>query len=222
MKNAAAGLVRKKLGPDYDVGTHFTPRYNPWDQRLCLVPDADLFRAIRRGKASVVTDHIETLHRDRHQAEVRQGAGGRHRRDRDRAQLELLGGVKLAVDGKPVDLSETLSYKGMMYSDVPNLASVFGYTNASWTLKADLTCEYVCRLLNHMDRNGWRQCTPRNGDPTLRRSPGSTSPRATSSARWRSSPSRARSGLEAVPELRARPVEPAIRPVARRRDGVSR
>jgi monooxygenase len=165
------GGVRQMLGPDHDIATHFTPRYKPWDQRLCLVPDADFFHAIRAGKVSIVTDHIETFTE----------TGLKLRSGRDLAAdlivtatglvLIPLGGVRLAVDGRAVDPARTFLYKGMMYSDVPNLASVFGYTNASWTLKADLVCEYVCRLLNHMDRHGFRQCTPRNADPTLAAEP---------------------------------------------------
>ncbi len=148
-------MVRKELGPDYDVKTHFTPRYNPWDQRVCLVPDSDLFQSIKSGKSSVVTDHIETFTPNglklksgkELDADIIVTATG--------LQLELLGGLQVSIDGVPKNMSKTMSYKGMMYSDVPNLASAFGYTNASWTLKCDLTCEYVCRLLNHMDKNGY-------------------------------------------------------------------
>jgi cation diffusion facilitator CzcD-associated flavoprotein CzcO len=171
VKSLLLGHVRQMLGPDYDVGTHFTPRYNPWEQRLCLVPDADFFRAIRRGKVSVVTDHIETFT----ETGLKLKSGVELEADMivTATGLELVpvGGARLVVDGQPVDLSKRFIYKGMMYSDVPNLASVFGYTNASWTLKADLVCEYVCRLLNHMDRHGYRQCTPHNGDPTLKEEP---------------------------------------------------
>ncbi len=153
--------VREALGPDYDVATHFTPKYQPWDQRLCLVPDDDLFAAIRSGAASVVTDRIRSftekgvlLESGRQlEADVVVTATG--------LVLELFGGMKVAVDGKDVDFSRTVSYKGMMYGGVPNFASAFGYTNASWTLKCDLTCEYVCRLLNHMQRSGAVQATPR-------------------------------------------------------------
>ena len=159
--------VRYLLGPDYDVQKHFTPRYNPWDQRLCLVPDADLFRAIRRKRVSVVTDQIETFT----ETGLRLKSGAELPADLVVTATGLvlvpLGKVKLSVDGRPVEPSKTYIYKGMMYSDVPNLASVFGYTNASWTLKADLVCEYVCRLLGHMERNGYRQCMPHNSDPTL-------------------------------------------------------
>lgn len=171
VKKLILGGVRKLLGPDYDIGKHFTPRYNPWDQRLCLVPDADLFRAIRQEKVSVVTDQIETFT----ETGIRLKSGQTLDADVVVAAtglvLQPLGGAKLVVDGSPVVPSQTMIYKGMMYSDVPNLASVFGYTNASWTLKADLVCEYVCRLLNYMDRKGFRQCTPRNDDPTLTEEP---------------------------------------------------
>jgi len=171
VKSLILGGVRQMLGPDYDVGTHFTPRYNPWDQRLCLVPDADLFRAIRRNKVTVVTDEIETFT----QAGIKLKSGAELPADlvvtATGLSLQLLGGMTLAVDGKSVDPAELLTYKGMMYSDVPNFAVVTGYTNASWTLKADLVCEYVCRLLNHMTRKGYRQCTPRIDDPAMERKP---------------------------------------------------
>jgi cation diffusion facilitator CzcD-associated flavoprotein CzcO len=171
VKALLLGGVRKALGPDYDVGTHFTPRYNPWDQRLCLVPDADFFRAIRQGRVSVVTDHIETFT----ETGIRLKSGAELPADLVVTATGLvlvpLGGVRLQVDGRAVEPSRTFIYKGMMYSDVPNLASVFGYTNASWTLKADLVSEYVCRLLNLMDRKGYRYCMPRNGDPTLKEEP---------------------------------------------------
>jgi len=157
--------VRAELGPDYDVATHFTPRYNPWDQRLCLVPDADLFKSIREGRTSVVTDHIDAftekgikLKSGREiEADVVVTATG--------LVLEILGGMEVNVDGKTVDLAKTLYYKGMMFSDVPNLVATFGYTNASWTLQADLTCEYACRLLNRMEAKGLRQATPRRSAP---------------------------------------------------------
>ena len=160
------GIIKKisqELGPDYDVGTHFTPRYNPWQQRLCLVPDGDLFKAIRAGRASVVTAEIERFTEkgirlqsgDELPADIVVTATG--------LVLQAFGGAQLEVDGHKVDLSKTLAYKGVMLSGVPNAASVFGYINASWTLKADLICAYVCRLLNLMDRKGARQVTPLNG-----------------------------------------------------------
>jgi cation diffusion facilitator CzcD-associated flavoprotein CzcO len=162
--------VRNHVGEQFDL-KHFTPEYNPWDQRLCLVPDSDLFNAIRDGRATVVTDQIETFtetglqlksgeHLD---ADIIVTATG--------LVLKLMSGLQLAVDGVSVDLAKTITYKGMMYSDVPNLASALGYTNASWTLKCDLTSEYVCRLLKHMDQHGYAQCTPRLNDPELTAEP---------------------------------------------------
>ncbi len=161
IKERLIGLVREQLGPDYDVATHFTPRYNPWDQRLCLVPDADLFDSIKAGTSSVVTDHIQTFTEDgillksgkTLPADVIVTATG--------LQLQLLSGMEVVVDGVVANLAQSMSYKGMMFSDVPNLASAFGYTNASWTLKADLTSEYVCRLINTLDRTGADYCVPR-------------------------------------------------------------
>ena len=155
--------VRNQLGEQYD-SKHFTPPYNPWDQRLCLVPDADLFRTIREGRVSVVTDHIETFTEDglllksgeRLEADIIVTATG--------LVLKLFSGMQLVVDGMPVDLPKTLVYKGMMFSDIPNLAFAVGYTNASWTLKCDLASGYVCRLLNHMDQRGYAICTPRVND----------------------------------------------------------
>jgi len=184
VKEKLLDLVRKELGPDYDVATHFTPSYGPWDQRLCLVPNSDLFAAIRSGQASVVTDHIAASPR-RHRARLGPGARRRHRGHRDGLNLVVLGEMQFVVDGAPVDFAKTWTYKGMMYSGVPNLVCTFGYINASWTLRADLTSEYVCRLINHMDRVGARQVTPRlrAADMTCRRVPGSTSSRpATCSA----------------------------------------
>jgi len=159
--------VRMALGPDYDVATHFTPRYNPWDQRLCLVPDGDLFKAIRENRASVVTKEIDHFAKNgirlkdgsELQADIIVTATG--------LVLQILGGMQVSVDGQAIDFAKKLLYKGMMYSDVPNLASAFGYTNASWTLKCDLTCEYVCRLINYMDRHNYRQCMPHNDDPAI-------------------------------------------------------
>ncbi|MFA6115821.1 MAG: NAD(P)/FAD-dependent oxidoreductase [Sphingomonas sp.] len=160
-------MVRTELGPDYDVATHFTPRYNPWDQRLCLVPDGDLFASLKKGEASVVTDTIERFT----PTGIKLSSGAELPADvivtATGLELQLLSDVAFSVDGAAVDLSQTFNYKGMMYSDVPNLASSFGYTNASWTLKADLTCAYVCRLLNTMKKRGLRQATPRIGDDVL-------------------------------------------------------
>ena len=170
-KKRIVGLVRQELGEGYDVEKHFTPSYNPWDQRLCLVPDADLFEAIREGAAEVVTDHIETF--------TDKGIKLRSGRELEAdlvvtatgLKVQFLSGITLEVDGKPVVPSETMNYKNIMFNNVPNLASTFGYTNASWTLKADLTAEYVCRLLRHMDETGAKQCTPRLRDPEVSEEP---------------------------------------------------
>jgi monooxygenase len=170
VKKFMARGVRAALGPDYDM-RHFTPTYNPWDQRVCLVPDADLFRSIKKGKAEVVTDTIETftergilLTSGRElEADLIVTATG--------LNLVVLGKVDVSVDGKAIDPSQGMTYKGMMYSDVPNLAFAIGYTNASWTLKCDLTSQYVCRLLQHMDATGKRVCVPHNDDPSVKLEP---------------------------------------------------
>ena len=155
------GRVSKALGPEYDVAQHFTPTYNPWDQRLCLVPNGDLFAAITSGKASVVTEQIDTFT----ESGIRLQSGEVLAADiivtATGLNMVTLGEMKFVVDGEPVDFAKTWTYKGFAYSGVPNLASSFGYVNASWTLRADLTCEYVCRLLNHMETTGTVECTPR-------------------------------------------------------------
>ncbi|WP_333572154.1 flavin-containing monooxygenase [Sphingomonas sp.] len=158
-------MVRCELGHDYDVATHFTPRYDPWDQRLCLVPDADLFAAVREGRAEVVTDRIERFT----PAGLRLESG--RELDADLVvtatglEVQLMGGVPVTVDGQLVDWAQRLTYKGMMFSGVPNFAIAFGYTNASWTLKADLTAAYVTRLLCAMAKRGMRQVTPQPAAP---------------------------------------------------------
>jgi monooxygenase len=159
--------VARRLPPGFDVDTHFTPSYDPWDQRMCLVPDGDLFDAISAGRASVVTDHVEGF--VEHGVQLRSGRV----LDADLVvtatglNLLALGGVRFTVDGRDVETAETMSYRGMMLSGVPNMAVAFGYTNASWTLKSDLTCAYVCRLLAYMDERGYVQCTPINDDPSI-------------------------------------------------------
>ncbi len=169
-KRMVLGGVRMALGPDYDIA-NFNPSYNPWDQRLCLVPDGDLFKSIREKKASVVTAQIDRFT----ESGIRLKDGNELPADiivtATGLVMQLLGGVETVVDGRAVDFAQTMNYKGMMYSDVPNLASAFGYTNASWTLKCDLTCEYVCRVLNYMDRHGYRQCVPHNVDPSIEQLP---------------------------------------------------
>ncbi|MFM7308748.1 MAG: flavin-containing monooxygenase [Actinomycetota bacterium] len=173
IKMLLLGGVQLELGGKYPIKRHFLPRYNPWDQRLCLVPNSDFFAAIRSGRASLVTDNIETftetgilLSSGEHlNADIIVTATG--------LQLVSLGEADIYVDGQHVDFAQTRTYKGMAYSDVPNLATSFGYINASWTLRADLTCTYVCRLLNHMRDTGTRQCTPRlrPGEETMPRRP---------------------------------------------------
>lgn len=163
--------VKAQLKGSSTAESHFTPSYNPWDQRLCVVPDGDLFKALRGGSASVVTDHIETFT----EKGIRLRSGAELDADlivtATGLKLKFLGGLELEVDGKRVDPSKTMTYKGMMFSDVPNLAIAIGYTNASWTLKCDLTCEYVCRLLNHMDQHGYTRCVPRRTDPSVQEAP---------------------------------------------------
>ena len=159
------------LPPGYDVDTHFKPKYQPWDQRLCVAPDGDLFAAIRDGRASVVTDRIEEFT----ETGLRLASGTELAADivvtATGLRLLAFGGVRIAVDGRDVVLSETMAYKGMMLSGVPNFAFTIGYTNASWTLKADLVSEYVVRLLRHMDAHGYDRCVPDNDDPTVAERP---------------------------------------------------
>jgi monooxygenase len=170
MKRLLRMGLEKRLPPGYDIDTHFNPSYDPWDQRLCLVPNGDLLEAIREGNASVVTDRIETFTEKglrlvsgvELEADLVVSATG--------LNLLALGGIELVVDGSDVVLAETMSYKGMMLSGVPNFAFAVGYTNASWTLKCDLTCEYVCRVLNHIDEQGYVQCVPRR-DPAVAERP---------------------------------------------------
>ncbi|HMK70226.1 MAG TPA: NAD(P)/FAD-dependent oxidoreductase, partial [Xanthobacteraceae bacterium] len=161
VKRAIVAMAREQLGADYDVETHFSPHYNPWDQRLCLAPDADFFRAIKAGKADVVTDQIETFS----ETGIRLRSGRELPADiivtATGLKMRWLGGIAVVVDGKPVNAAETLNFRGVMLSDVPNFANVFGYTNASWTLKSDLICAYISRLINYMDRHGYVECTPR-------------------------------------------------------------
>ena len=159
--------LKPQLPPGFDIERHFHPRYNPWQQRLCLVPDGDFFGALREGRASVATDTIETFTAQG----IRLASGEELPADIVVAatglELQVLGGAQLVVDGRPVDPAQCVSYKAMMLSGVPNMASITGYTNASWTLKSDLSAEYVCRLLNHMRAQGLRQCTPTLTDPDM-------------------------------------------------------
>jgi len=160
VRDLLIGGVREHLGPDYDVATHFSPRYNPWDQRLCLVPDADLFAAIKSGTASVVTDTIATFT----PSGIRLASGKEIPADIVVAatglKLIALGGMSVSVDGRAVNPGDCIAYKGMMFSGVPNLALSLGYINASWTLRSDLIALYVGRMLNHMKATRTEIATP--------------------------------------------------------------
>lgn len=166
-KSALIKQVRRQLGPGFDVETHFTPRYNPWEQRLCLVPDGDLFKAIRAQRASVVTDRIESFT----ESGLKLASGAELPADlvvtATGLKLKVVGGAELFVDGRKLEPAELVNYKGIMFAGVPNFASIFGYTNASWTLKADLAATFVCRLLNHMQQTGARQCVAMTDDPAM-------------------------------------------------------
>ncbi len=163
--------AERQLPESYDLDTHFKPAYEPWDQRLCVVPDGDLFAAISKGTASVATDGIETFT----ETGLRLSSGAELAADVivTATGLRMLGlaGLPMKVDGREVELPDRMAYKGMMLEDVPNMAFVVGYTNASWTLKADLTSEYLCRLLNHMDAHGYDRAVPVNDDPTVQPQP---------------------------------------------------
>ena len=168
VKKLVRKVVHAWMGDDFDIDTHFNPSYNPWDQRLCLVPNGDLFRSLRKGTSSIVTDHIERFTENGIQlksgeileADIIITATG--------LELLLLGGLKLEVDGVEKKVSDSLTYKGMMFSGIPNLALAAGYTNASWTLKCDLTSNYVCRLISYMDRHNYQYCVA-NNDPSVKR-----------------------------------------------------
>ncbi len=158
--------VVSRLPVDYDVDTHFNPAYNPWQQRLCLVPDGDLFKAVSSGSASVVTDRIDTFT----EGGIKLASGAELPADiivsATGLNLLMLGGLELSLDGAPVEMAKQVGYKGMMLCGIPNLAFTVGYTNASWTLKADLVADYVCRLLRYMDEHRYAMCTPQGPEPT--------------------------------------------------------
>ncbi len=158
--------LQRKLPTGYDIDKHFTPSYDPWTQRMCLVPDGDLFEAIGQGRASVVTDQIDTFT----DSGLRLTSGTELDADlvvtATGLRMVALGGIGIAIDGREIDIKRALTYKGMMITGIPNLAMVFGYANASWTLKCDLTCAWLCRLLNHMDEHAYTQCVPENQDPS--------------------------------------------------------
>jgi len=171
MRSMLLSKVRKEIGHIVDVEKHFTPRYNPWDERLCLVPDDDLFAAIKAGKADVVTDHIESISEtgiqlksgETLEADVIVSATG--------LELVILGGAKFARDGRDIEFADEWTYKGMMCSNIPNMVQTFGYINASWTLRSDLIAGWVCRLLNHMDTHGYASATPRIPEPLAKSMP---------------------------------------------------
>jgi cation diffusion facilitator CzcD-associated flavoprotein CzcO len=160
-KKRLIGMVRDALGPDYDVETHFTPRYNPWDQRVCAVPDADLFDAIKVGTVSIATDTINAFTA----AGVKLTSGRVIEADivvtATGLEMQLLGGATLFLEGMPVDMPGTMIYKGMMIGGVPNLSYVIGYNNASWTLKADLSSAHACRIINYMNRRNYVTARPK-------------------------------------------------------------
>ena len=163
--------VREALGKDYDIKTHFTPSYNPWDQRLCAVPEGDMFTAIRERRAEVVTDQVERFT----ERGIRLQSGRELAADiivlATGLNLKFMGGAQLSVDGRAVDPSQLYVYRGMMFGNVPNLAQVFGYTNASWTLKSDLTGDFICRLLNYMRKTGTSVAMPRLQEGTVEEEP---------------------------------------------------
>lgn len=167
MKTILLGMAKQQLGSNVDM-KHFTPSYNPWDERLCALPNGDLFKAVRNGKAKVVTDHIERFTAkgvklksgQELEADIIVTATG--------FNMQLIGGMQLSIEGKPVDMGQGMAYKGIMFEGVPNAGMIFGYTNSSWTLKSDISAEYICRLMTHMDRIGASKCMPINSDKNLK------------------------------------------------------
>lgn len=168
IRNLLLSGVRKGVGPEVDM-KHFTPKYNPWDERLCAVKAGDLFKAVKEGRLSMVTDHIarftpkgiELESGQELEADIIVSATG--------LELKFFGGINITIDGQPYDYTQKMCYKAVMLEDLPNLAFTFGYTNASWTLKADITCDWICRVLQHMDRTGRKTVVPVNTDSTVQR-----------------------------------------------------
>ncbi len=167
MRRIFTGLVRRHLPEGYPVDVHFNPRYNPWDQRLCAVPDADLFKELSRGRVSIVTDQVKTFTEDGIELQSGQVLPADIIVTATGLNLLALGGIELSVDGADVELGSRMIYKAMMLSDVPNFAFAFGYTNSSWTLKVDIVCEHLGRLIAYMDEHGYQACTPHNDDETM-------------------------------------------------------
>ncbi len=171
VKKVLRRRLERQLPAGYDIDTHFTPSYDPWDQRLCVVSNGDMFAAIAEGTAEVVTDHVDRFT----PTGIRLRSGAELDADVVVAatglDLLFMGGMDVIVDGDKVDPADRVTYKGMMLEGVPNAALAVGYTNASWTLRSDLISDYVCRLLEHMRRSGMRQCTPTPGDDLTERAP---------------------------------------------------
>lgn len=169
IKKYVKDQIRKVLGKEYDLETHFSPAYNPWDERLCAIPDNDLFNIIKEGKCTVVTDHIESFIENgillksgkELQADLIVSATG--------LKLKISGGITTIVDGKQMDQSQLVNYKGLMMQNIPNAVAIIGYTNASWTLKADLVCAYTCSLINYMDKHNYKSCVPILSDESIKK-----------------------------------------------------
>lgn len=170
VRKALLGLARHQLGKDFDM-RHFSPRYKPWDERVCAVPNGDLFKVLREGKASVVTEHIDGLTAKGIRLKSGQELPADVIISATGLELQLFGGMQVVVDGQPFEAAKSMGYRGIMLRDLPNAAVVLGYTNASWTLKADLSSEYFCRLIKHMDAIGMRQCTPRDSARQINEAP---------------------------------------------------
>jgi monooxygenase len=162
MRKTLLTMAKRRLPKDYDVEKHFGPSYNPWDQRLCLAPNGDLFKTIRKGQADVVTDTIDRFTK----TGIKLNSGQELEADiiitATGLNLQLFGGAEIRRNGAPVELNDTMAFKGMMLSGMPNMAFTIGYTNASWTLKADLVSEFVCRVINYMDSNGYDTVVPQH------------------------------------------------------------
>jgi monooxygenase len=159
-KKGLRTMAERRLPEGFDFDKHFSPTYKPWDQRLCIAPNGDLFKAIRKGTADVVTDTIERFTPEG----IKLSSGEVLKADiivtATGLNMQLLGGLVPTINGEPIDLTSLMTYKGLMFSGIPNFAITFGYTNASWTLKADLVSEFVCRVLNYMDANGFDNVVP--------------------------------------------------------------
>ncbi len=171
MRKTLLTMAKRRLPKGFDVEKHFGPSYNPWDQRLCLAPNGDLFKTIRNGQADVVTDTIDRFTK----TGIKLGSGKEIEADiiitATGLNLQLFGGAEIRRNGEPVDLNDTMAFKGMMLTGLPNMAFTIGYTNASWTLKADLVSEFVCRVLNHMDENGYETVVPQHPDDSVEERP---------------------------------------------------